>query len=241
MNGVAGPILNAPFERRLALRRVTILFGAYGSGKSEIALNLATRLRQGGYDTALVDADFYKPLFRSGQFRGSMQRRGIRVILPPGELAGADMAALPSDIYGVLEGGPNVVFDVGGEQGARVLGAMAGRFRPGTYEAFLVVNTRRPGADTAEGIASTAGRVQAAARLPVTGLVANTNLGEASTVEVAIEGYKLVSEAGRRLTLPVAFAALDERLVDRLSRDDFPVPVLTVRRFLLPPWEQEDE
>ncbi len=236
-----GPILETPFGGRLALRRVTILFGAYGSGKSEIALNLAHRLRERGYDTALVDADFYKPLFRSGQFKTSLERRNIRVILSPGELAGGDLAALPSDIYGVLQGGPNVIFDVGGDRGALVLGALAGRFRPGAYEALLVVNTRRLGAETVDGIIAAAERTQTAARLPVTGLVANANLGEASTLEVARQGYELVAEAAGRLSVPVRFIALDERLLDRLSPGEFGVPILTVRRFLLPPWEQEEE
>lgn len=236
-----GPVLETPFGGRLALRRVTILLGAYGSGKSEIALNLAGRLRERGYDTALVDADFYKPLFRSGQFRTSLERRNIRVILPPGELAGGDLVALSPAVYWVLQGGPVVVFDVGGDRGAMVLGALAGRFRAGAYEALLVVNTRRPGAQAVEGITAAAERVQTAARLPLTGLVANTNLGQASTIEVAREGYELVAGAARRLSVPVRFVALDERLLGRLSPDEFDVPVLTVRRFLLPPWEEEED
>ncbi len=237
----SSPTIEVAFGRELEVRRVTVLFGAFGSGKSEIALNLANRLREQGQDTALVDADYYKPLFRSGSLRIPLEKRGIRVILPPGELAGADMAALPAEIYGVLEGGPKVVFDVGGETGARVLGALAGRFRPGAHDALLVVNTRRPDAGTVEAVVAAAQRAQAVSRLPVSGLVSNTNLGPVSTIDVAREGYALVAEAAGRLGVPVKFVALDERLLDKLSPEDFPVPVLPVRRFLLPPWEQEEE
>lgn len=233
--------MKVAFDREIDFARVVVLFGAFGSGKSEIALNLAHRLRTQGDDTALVDADYYKPLFRSGGFKNPLEKRGIRVILPPGELAQADITSLPPEIYGVLETGPRVVFDVGGETGARVLGALAGRFRPGSYETLLVVNTRRPDARTADALAGAAERMRSISRLPVTGLAANTNLGQASTLEVALEGYRLADEAARRLGLPVKFVALDERLLDRLSLDDFPVPVLPVRRYLLPPWEVEEE
>jgi len=238
---MGGATLEAAFGRKLELKRITILFGTFGSGKSEVALNLARRLREQGHDTALVDADYYKPLFRSGTLRVSLQRRGIRVILPPGELAMADIASLPPEVYGVLYGGPEVVFDVGGENGARVLGALAGRFRPGSFDALLVVNPRRPDAGTVEAIVAAARRAQASARLPVTGLVSNSNLGRDSTVDVAREGFGLVAEAAARLGVPLKFVALEERLLDKLPPDEFPVPVLPVRRFLLPPWEQEEE
>ncbi len=233
--------MRVAFDREIEFARVIVLFGAFGSGKSEIALNLAHRLRAQGHDTALVDADYYKPLFRSGGFKNPLEKRGIRVILPPGELAHADVTALPPEIYGVIETGPNVVFDVGGETGARVLGALAGRFRPGSYETLLVVNTRRPDARTADALVDAAERMKAISRLPVAGLAANTNLGPASTIEVAREGYQLAAEAARRLGVPVKFVALDEGLMDRLSPDDFPLPVLPVRRYLLPPWEVEEE
>ena len=47
--------------------RLTVLVGNYGSGKTEIALNIARGLAKGGCPTALVDLDIVNPYFRSAE------------------------------------------------------------------------------------------------------------------------------------------------------------------------------
>ncbi|NLG26180.1 MAG: MinD/ParA family protein, partial [Clostridiales bacterium] len=51
--------------------RIQVLAGHYGSGKTEIALNLALKLRALGREVALVDLDIVNPFFRSAE-RGAL-------------------------------------------------------------------------------------------------------------------------------------------------------------------------
>ena len=56
---------------------VTVLVGHFGSGKSEIAVNLAFGWQARGQQVSVIDLDLVKPYFRSRLLREDMQARGI--------------------------------------------------------------------------------------------------------------------------------------------------------------------
>ncbi len=61
------------------MRRLVFLTGHYGSGKSEVAVNLAIR-NHGGY---LVDLDVVNPYFRSRESGIPLSEAGVEVISSP--------------------------------------------------------------------------------------------------------------------------------------------------------------
>jgi RecA/RadA recombinase len=173
--------------------RVTVLVGAFGCGKTELAVNFAMRMNDAGRDVALVDIDILKPMFRSRDKRLRLSELGVRVVSSVADYEDADIPALSPAIYGVIEDqSQDVVIDVGGDDdGARVLGRFRNVLERAGYEMLYVVNTRRPFSSTPEEIVNMVVAVEQASRLKCTALVSNTNLGSESSVELVKEGLDI--------------------------------------------------
>ena len=124
-----------------------VLTGNYGSGKTELALNLALGT-VGRKKTTLVDLDIVNPYFRSGEKAEELRAAGVRVLMPTYAMTTVDIPALPAEIQSVFEIPSDlVVFDVGGDDtGAAALGRYHPSFvarREETRNA-LVINCMRP-------------------------------------------------------------------------------------------------
>jgi hypothetical protein len=191
------------------VKKITVLFGNYGSGKTELSLNLALTLAEKSRHVALVDLDIVNPYFRSSEHKAMLESRGIRVIAPVFANTAVDVPSLPGDIYAAF-GHEYAVFDCGGDPvGAAALGGLKSRFdavRADT-EALFVINTRRPFQDSAEKLEESLARIQARARLAADGLVLNANLGAESTGEELAEGYAIVMALAEKTGVPIRYVA----------------------------------
>lgn len=68
------------FEELLKEKKNFVFIGEAGSGKSEIALNIACRLAEaGGKAVDLFDLDQTKPLYRSRDLQESFRGRGVDI------------------------------------------------------------------------------------------------------------------------------------------------------------------
>lgn len=220
------------------IRRITLFVGNLGSGKTELAINYALWLHQGFPAVSIVDLDIVNPYFRTRIKRDYLEQQGLRVISPPGALAGADVPALPAAILGVLENQQGLgVFDVGGDDiGATALGRFKHYLPRSSYNLFFVVNTRRPFTNTQEGIMKMLKLVERASRLQVTALINNTNLGAQTDVATVLDGHAIVTRTARELELPVAFVSALPQLVPPLVRQLPGTAILPVVQHMLPPW-----
>ena len=61
-------------------KRITLFSGHYGSGKTNIAVNLALDLKKKRERVAVADLDIVNPYFRSKDSRGDFVDAGIRLI-----------------------------------------------------------------------------------------------------------------------------------------------------------------
>lgn len=220
--------------------RVSIVVGHFGSGKTEIAVNGAIRKAAAGEQVALVDLDVVKPYFRSRSTREQMSALGVRVIAPEGDVAHADLPIVLPEVRRVFgEPGLAVILDVGGDPvGTRALGSVSDAVPVADTEVLLVLNFRRPYTENVEDAATMVEGIARAARLPVTGLVSNTHLLDETTPDLVREGWALAVDTGRRLGIPVLAVCCDERLRPALRDDEFPCPLVGLRRLIHPPFEQ---
>jgi hypothetical protein len=223
------------------LTQVTVFYGLYGSGKSEVAINYAIHLAREGRAVTIVDLDAVTPYFRVRDVRDLLMAEGVNVVAPKESVRHADLPVLPEGIRRVLmQGEGDIVVDVGGDPtGARVLGGLKDALRPEARGLF-VVNANRPFSRTLDEAQEAVRRVTSSAGLPPGGLVSNAHMGELTTVRHIAEGLKFTEALGLRLGLPVVMAGVpswlkshEKELAEALGG----VPPLYLERYLLKPWE----
>ena len=219
---------------------MSVFVGHFGSGKTEVALNVALEAAERGETVALVDLDLVKPYFRSRALAPRVADRGVRIVAPGGEDGPGEMPIVPPDLSGLFcRRESRLIVDVGGDPvGALPLGAVAETLPRETVELLLVVNFSRPKTDSVEGAVAMARAIEAAARLPLSGLVANTHLLGETTPDTVREGLRLAEQTARVLGVPVALVAVEERLVGAFPPDFAPCPLLPLRRLVYPPFER---
>lgn len=219
----------------MAGERVTVLYGPYGSGKTEIAVNYAVWLAGRTAGVWLADLDLVTPYFRVRDLRDRVGRLGVKVVAPEGSAGQGDLPVLPPGLSGLLRGGGPGVIDVGGgDAGARVLGSL--RTLAGDCRLWLVFNPYRPGCDSPAGLVEEAHRIAASSRLRPAGVVSNPHLGPATTVPVVAQGHVVVEQAAAQLGLPVvlltALQDIAPPVEKMVGRGVFPL-----QRYLALPWE----
>ncbi len=217
-------------------RRVEIFIGAFGSGKTEIAINYALALRQANQEVIFSDLDVVTPYFRSREARAELEEQGIEVVAPP---SGSDSPAVPAGVLRAIQdsGTKKVVLDVGGDK----LGAIAlGQYQPilaeDTYAFNFVINTKRPFTSTEEGIKNTVSEIERASRMKATAFINNTNLGPETTLDDVREGEEIIRKVSSSLDLPIRFTAVTDSIADEIKPGDFDMPVFLLDLFMVPSW-----
>lgn len=214
-------------------RRFVVLVGNYGSGKTELALNLALDAAS-TQTTTLVDLDIVNPYFRSGEKAEELRAAGVRVLMPTFAMSTVDIPALPAEIQSVFEQpSQKVIFDVGGDDtGAAALGRYAPSFRRYRQDTTvcLVVNAMRPLTQTAEDVVDLAQRIAARGRMDIDVIINNTNLADRTDADMVRKGREIAQEAARLLGIPgVVDAAMPALGLDALP----------LERHMAPEWMED--
>ena len=216
-----------------------ILTGNYGSGKTELALNLALMFSK-EYQTTLVDLDIVNPYFRSGEKAEDMLRAGIRMLMPTYAMTTVDIPALPAEIQSVFEmPSDRVIFDVGGDDtGAAALGRFYPSFmarRNRTVMAF-VINCMRPLTKEPGDILDLAERIENRGRLKIDVLINNTNLADQTEPEMVEQGEKTSLFCAAKLGVSRVITAGKD---DVLKRCRLVTPIIAIKRYMAPEWMEQ--
>ena len=216
--------------------RYIVLTGNYGSGKTELALNLALQFSE-QYQTTLVDLDIVNPYFRSGEKAEEMRQAGVRMLMPTYAMTTVDIPALPAEIQSVFEvPTERVIFDVGGDDtGAAALGRFYPSFMAHRDETgmLLVINCMRPMTREADEIIDLAERIQNRGRLKLDMLVNNTNLADRTDPEMIEAGEKTVLLCAERLGVKQVITTGKQEILEQCR---LVTPTIAVRRHMVPEW-----
>jgi len=217
-------------------KRIIIFVGAFGSGKTEIALNYVQMLALQSKRAAIADMDIVSPYFRVRDVNEMLIAQGIEVIAPMKELAQADLPTIVPRIQGAFEESElHVVVDVGGDNiGATALGRFSEQLSCLPHELLFVVNTCRPFTQDVFGIKKMLAMIEKATHLKATGLVANSNLGSETKPEIVRNGLSIVQKAAEEIGIPVVGTAVRKDLITDVGCLDIPIFPITIN--LLPPW-----
>ena len=98
------------------MKRITLVCGHYGSGKTNFALNLAVNAAKRGEKITLVDLDIVNPYFRTADYKDELEAAGVNVIAQNLEGTTLDAPALTARMFSIFEESMGrVIVDVGGD------------------------------------------------------------------------------------------------------------------------------
>ncbi len=201
-------------------KRITLLCGHYGSGKTNVAVNLAVAFRQRYDRVAVADLDIVNPYFRSKDSRGQFEDLGIRLICSEYANTNVDIPALPQDMYAVTDDkGLRVIIDVGGDdRGALALGRLTGPIlEENDYEMLAVVNASRPLTHTPEDTVEVLREIETAGGIRFTGIVNNTNLGRETVAETVLSSVSYAESVSKLMEIPVVMTTVPVELFPQLQ------------------------
>ena len=219
------------------MKKITIITGHYGSGKTNLAVNLALQLADAGEKVTIVDFDIVNPYFRTADFAKLFEERGVTLAASMYANTSLDIPAISFDMERMAYEPGYLIVDVGGDDaGATALGRYAEMLR--SYQAELdmwyVVNRYRYLTAQPQEALTLLYEVQQAARLQPTGIVNNSNLGSETTAELILEAVPYAKTIAEAAGLP---------LICTTYREDLPVQVengFPVQVYVKPVWEQDD-
>ena len=219
------------------MKRMRIITGHYGSGKTEYAVNLAMDMATKMENVVLADLDIVNPYFRSYEQTKMLEDAGVKVIVT--SCGGvADIPALNPAVMSVFQDNKwNGVLDIGGDPiGARVLARFAHQIHEDEYDLLFVLNANRPETKDVDCALQYMRGIEAECRLKVTGIVNNTHLCAETTAEEIIKGARLAQALSEKTGLPVVHHAVQKKFVDQVA-DQLTEPVLPMNIYMRKPWE----
>lgn len=190
------------------MRKMIVLVGNYGSGKTEIAVNLAVNGAAEGMRTLVIDLDKVNDYFRMSDRVALLAEKQINLVSPTFAGQGVTPSNMSAAVASAFtDNWDLVVFDVGGDAaGALSLGRYHQDFSAfkGELQVYDIVNVFRPMSETPEKILKLMGDIEGFARQKVTGFVNNSNLLNFASAEDLRRGYEVIKGASELSGIPVA-------------------------------------
>ena len=247
--------------------RIITIVGHYGSGKSELAINLAllfaainndkslyfdssnleTSKGGGSKESApiyLADLDIVNPYFRSREQGAYLEERGIQIICSAEDYPNVDLPYMPVSMLSIFQDEKaKAVIDGGGDPaGARVLARYNGELRKAKASVLFVLNGNRPYTKDKDATIKCLRDIEAASDLRITGIVNNTHYLNRTELDDIVSGSRLAREVSLETGIPIAFHTVERRLLSIMESNSDEIlaeinPVLPINIHLRKPWE----
>jgi len=192
---------------------IKIICGHYGTGKTNLTVNLAKNRAAAGEKVTVVDMDIVNPYFRSSDYRGILEEDGIEVIAPVFGATNLDLPSLPASMYMAFEKEGTVYFDLGGDDvGATVMGRFREKLNGREYEMYYVVNRYRDLDCNPQETVNILREIEGVTRLKATAIINNSHLMDETTSQHIKDGIEYTREVARLAGLPVIATVIRDDL-----------------------------
>ena len=201
-------------------KRLTIICGHYGSGKTNIALNLAMVKRKECDRVTVADLDIVNPYFRTKDSEQDLNDAGIRLICSDFANSNVDIPALPQDLYAITDDRDMCcILDIGGDDsGALALGRIAPAIlEENDYDMLFVANQYRPLTRDVDSAMEVMREIEAACGIRFTGIVNNSNLGNETTPQDVLKTVPFAEQLSAASGLPVVMTTVSASLYPSLT------------------------
>lgn len=188
-------------------------------------------LKAAGHEVALADLDTVEPFYTLRPLKEYLESKGLKVIGFSRQDSfglGETGAMLNPKARWILRHEGDVIMDIGyGVHGARTLNLVEGANESPELKVLAVVNYTRPMTNSPERIVDYLkglGRVD--------GIIANTHLGDETTLDIVCQGNRMIRDTVRQLGMEVMYAAVDQKLASVIIPGECEIPIKYIHRYM---------
>lgn len=200
-------------------RKINIITGHYGSGKTNVSVNMALDLAEKGEKVTVVDLDIVNPYFRTADFKELFGEHNISLTVPTYANSNLDIPALGFDMNGIADREGYIIIDVGGDdEGAKALGRYRKVFEKYDTQVLYVINrcrylTKEP-AETLQLMYE----IENASGMKCDGIINNTNLGRETDRNIVLGSVAYADEVCREAGLPLVAVTAEASYLDGIDK-----------------------
>jgi len=222
------------------LSNLTIVTGHYGSGKTEICVNMAMKFAESGEKCTIADLDIVNPYFRSREKDKEFEKAGVHLVANNLNMPNmtAEVPALSAELYGLIDNHTDkIIFDVGGDgNGARVLSRFAHLIAGRDYNMYIVLNANRPFTKDLQSALSYIAQINAHSRLQINGIINNTHMLRETSIEDVRRGSILADEVSAEMNIPVVYNVIPEYLTEEAANEGIKNLFILNQLYMRPDW-----
>lgn len=197
------------------MKKIQIITGHYGSGKTNLSVNLAVKSSECGVKTAAIDIDIVNPYFRTADFKSLFKEKNISFYSTMYANTNLDIPAVNFDIEAIICNNDCVFIDVGGDDtGAIVLGRYHDIFEKykNDIDMIYVINCYRDMGENAKEAVKLMKDIENSARIRHTKIVNNSNMGTLTTSDDIAASLPYAKKISELTGLPVLYHTADRLL-----------------------------
>jgi len=209
-----------------ASKKITVVAGHYGTGKTNVAVNLALESAASGKTTVIADIDIVNPYFRTADAVKRLENAGVICIVPEYANTNVDLPTLPPQLYSIVSDAARgmdvrIILDVGGDDdGAAALGGLRASIEEAGYDMLFTINSYRPLTALPEDAVCVLRDIEARCGLRATHIVNNSNLGEETEAITLLDSLPYAEKVCEITGLPLLCHTALNRLEGELAALD---------------------
>lgn len=212
------------------MKRIIFITGYYGSGKTEISLNLAEQL----HVDYLIDLDIINPYFRSREFKNKLNHTEV-IASDLTDDQYSDLPYLSKKIFLPFhQMDKTAIFDLGGNDlGARVVRQFTEEHLR-DVDFYIAINVFRPETNDEAAIIKLIRDLEKESGIKITGLINNTNLLKDTTYEDIRYGTEVIKNVSHITHIPIRYTCIDDKL--NIDHRGLAGEILRMKRFFGKNW-----
>lgn len=198
-------------------KRINIVCGHYGSGKTEFSINLALKLAK-EYKTILVDLDVVNVAFRSRELDKYLSKRDIELVSTLYNIEATDIPAVSPKVKKPLDDESYCgIYDLGGDlAGSRSFMSVAHYVDKNNYDLYFICNANRIETSTSKKALDLYKSIENAVGLKITKIVNNTHLISETTYHDVENGNRVALELSEKVGIPLKYVSGTKTILDQV-------------------------
>ncbi|WP_297281017.1 ATP-binding protein [uncultured Anaerococcus sp.] len=201
-------------------KRIHIVYGHFGSGKSEFSINYGLYLSKYFEKVAICDLDIINMYFRVREKTALLEENSIEVYSSSrGHQDVLDVPALdPSILKPIQDKSYQAILDLGGDpKGALILRTYKQYLK--NTENIFVINTNRPETSNVDDIIAYMKEIEAMAGVKTNVLINTSHMLKSTSESDVLKGHAIVNEVSEKLNIEFRYDVCQKDIAKSLKNN----------------------